>query len=310
MNRLTLRSVVAYLVCALSACNPIVFHPESIPERKGAVFGRFSITLDNEPRTSCKVLFVTPSGATSDVRVDATGWVFDSLWKGPNALSYVECAMGRGKLYAPLGNQLQFQVPGDGTIAYFGHVHIELNARLHPVLDAIRGVKQKPVELSVERDIDAAVGEYNSRFGPLAGTLKVVDGQRGASGPDLVEERSELDGLKLAWRGLPGSHPDTVVFGFLSEASVPQLADCQELTLVADGQVLHFKPEYSVTSGASPVKEIMQIQLDLPTLRVVVAAERVELKACRLERAFTTQAVATARIFAERFEERLHTPAP
>ncbi|MFT3923270.1 MAG: hypothetical protein QM778_12120 [Myxococcales bacterium] len=294
------------LISLVAGCLSVpVFEPHNIPQYKGAAVGRFSITLDQQPRQGCTVHFAAPNNPPSHITLDETGWVFSSFWQGTNALARVECPVYRGKMVAHLGNRLKFQVPGDGTIAYFGHVHIELNGRFHPFIDRIRGIEQKPVELKVESNIDDAVREYDTRYRGFASTLRVVDGLRGATSPDLVEEHSELDGLKVAWRGLPASLPNEVVFGFLLEGSGPTLADCKRFTLVVDGQPLDFVPEYWAAANASPAREVLQVRLDLATLRTLAAGERVDLKACSVERSFTPQAIAVTRIFGERFEERL-----
>lgn len=111
----------------------------------------------------------------------------------------------------------------------------------------------------------------------------------------------------MAWRGLPSSHPDQVVFGLLHEAATPMLATCKDFILVVDGQPMHFVPEYSAARGAPPAREVLQVRLNVPTLRTIAAAEHIDLKACSVERAFSPQALAVAKIFAERFQERLRT---
>lgn len=94
---------------------------EAIGKTHGAAFGRVNAFMDRKDVTEGCRIFLTAGTvkSTQTLVLDRGGWVFTAVEPGPATLFRVECA-GQ-KLDA---EDLKFNVPAGGKIAYFGHIRV------------------------------------------------------------------------------------------------------------------------------------------------------------------------------------------
>jgi hypothetical protein len=201
------------VVCTLGICacaSPAAnLRPAQIGQDEGALFGRvkvfnYQLLVTDE----CSVIFDGEDGSQKAILVlDSTGWVFTAVTRGSTYFSGVRCrgidfsvanAAGTGT------RELKFDVPGNGTIVYFGDVQIDLAIR-EPSESVIAGgaigglagaaiaasaeeaSREEPVGPSfyVENNFNQAVAEYQGRYANEAKALRPVARIAGGHDPEV-----------------------------------------------------------------------------------------------------------------------------
>jgi len=125
------------LGCVSSGTN---LKPGNVPKDRGALFGR--IEVENQGKDVTGACYVALSDEAehqkANLSLDRSGWLFTTVTRGETYLSTVMCTVGGFVKYNATfhSRALYFDVPGDGTIAYFGHVRINLRSEGSGVVGA------------------------------------------------------------------------------------------------------------------------------------------------------------------------------
>jgi len=172
--------VLACAGCASSAAN---LQPSKVPAGHGALFGHIAVENQGKDVTSHCYVGLTNSANEQHtyLSLDQSGWLFSSVPRGQTYVSNFLCTLGGLIKYnaAFHTRRLSLNVPGNGAIAYFGHVRIDLNSGgsgavagtllgggIGAALTTSREGDQATLEL---RDgFDEAKREYVHRYGQQA----------------------------------------------------------------------------------------------------------------------------------------------
>ncbi|MET0793568.1 MAG: hypothetical protein ABW061_18760 [Polyangiaceae bacterium] len=115
--------------CASSAVN---LEPSKVPSDQGALFGHIEVENQGKDITGSCYVALSDEGQRqkANLSLDRTGWLFTAVPRGSTYLSTVMCVVGGLVKYQAAFNtrKLKFDVPGAGTIAYFGHLSIDLRS--------------------------------------------------------------------------------------------------------------------------------------------------------------------------------------
>jgi hypothetical protein len=126
---------------------------------------------------------------------------------------------------------------------------------------------------------------------------------RTSTAPGLVFAQADLDGVKVSWLGLPQTDARKVGLRFQRYASQEAFASCNELELIMDGRstrhgwVRKVKP-----AGPMVVVDMVQVEIDLDTVKTMRAAQSVEFRLCGVQRRLTVAAAQAADDFLHRFQ--------
>jgi hypothetical protein len=221
---------VALSVSACAASLTPDLQPAHVAPDQGAVFGRVTVfNLGKDVTGLCSVVI---SGADKESKsVTKADWIFVAVRSGPAYVSvtcYLPTGLNRGGALGPFLNyyeasykpqELRFDVPGRGQLAYFGHIRVELRSN-GPVLGAFRGKDEcDNAQAEPQNNLDLALIEYRHRYGAQASTLKptlslVGKGLKPASGPQpeigagfalgkpVADAEARCTGAGLLWNKL------------------------------------------------------------------------------------------------------------
>ena len=168
--------------CATTAAS---LSPEHVAAGEGAFFGQVEVETDGENVTSdCYVDFTDSAGERKlYVSLDETGWVFGAVKSGETYLSTVVCTLGglikHNATFNP--KNLMFLVKDGQTLAYFGHVGIDLHddgsaavlgVVAGPIAGALAGSDTGSETYHVQDRFQSAMSEYQHRYGGRAALLK------------------------------------------------------------------------------------------------------------------------------------------
>jgi len=180
------------IACASPAAN---LRPREINREQGAVFGHIKVVNKGQEVTQDCYVELTDEvqRRKAYMSLDDTGWVFTAVNRGPTCLSRVICTLGGFARYNAeySGRDLRFNVPGDGKIAYFGNVWVDLRsdredsaagAALLGAMGLVGGIASALIssnevdnpQAGVVNLFDEAVGVYGNRYGEQARALEPV----------------------------------------------------------------------------------------------------------------------------------------
>ena len=194
--------------CASSATN---LKPGSGPTGQGALFGRIEVQNQGEDVTgSCYVgLSDAAEHQKANLSLDKSGWLFTSVNRGPTYVSDLLCTLGDLIRYNASFHtrKLHFDVHGDGTIVYFGHVRVELKSEGSGVVAATllggglgnalaSAGEGENGAVQVHDGFDEAKREYRRRYGQqalLAPTLLLAAQPANATPPGPTADAGAHD---------------------------------------------------------------------------------------------------------------------
>jgi hypothetical protein len=324
--------VCVLLGCAGEAANLV---PTQVPDGDGAIFGRVEVSNLGQPVTeNCYATFTDSADEVkAHVSLDRSGWVFTTTEPGPTLLGRIICTLGGFIKYnsAFATDAVRFHVPGSGRIAYFGHVRIDMNddgdaqvtgTLIGGAIGALVGAAMSTGpqrELEIANELPAALREYRRRFGRASLALKVVDARGGppatavplprSTNPNLLVEGADLGGgLQLVWLGVPRTNAEKVGLRLLRHAPQAELAQCKQLGLVIDGVHSRHALAYKATPGPHGLREALQAETELATVKAIVGAKRVQIELCGLGRKLPPHAQSAGQRFVAGFERRIPRP--
>lgn len=141
--------------------------PQHVDGGQGAFFGHIEVVdVGGKDITGeCYIYWADGVDHKRAMKLDYTGWVFSTVPIGPTFLWEARCELSNLRYSA---REVAFQVPGNGTIVYFGHVRIQ------------------PGGAPIQDRFSEAVLQYQVRYGKNARALKaevaILSNSRGAVG--------------------------------------------------------------------------------------------------------------------------------
>lgn len=316
-----------WLVFSIAGCatSATALTPDEIPKDEAAFFGRIRIGNEGKDITpSCKVAWSDGGQARkANMQLDATGWVFGTVVPGRTSLKSVLCKLGAvfPKTCRQRVREVNFEVPGQGMLAYFGDVQIELknecssNAAnalmpvLGPLVTALYTERQE-MTIKVENKLEDASREYRARYGSAGSSLTTFDALSRATGaraatlshPYQITEQAIQDDLQLIWLGSPRDDAAKVELRVQHFVRQAEFLRCgTELDLTIDGQHTVHALAYDVSPRSVPLREALRADLDIDTVRSIAAASRVLLGVCGRELVLSSRAAEATRLFVKRF---------
>lgn len=141
--------------------------PRQVDVGQGAFFGHIEVVngAGKDITSECSVYWTDGDNHKKAMKLDYSGWVFSTMPIGPTFLWEARCELSNLGYSA---RDVAFQVPGHGTIVYFGHVRIQ------------------PGRSPIQDRFSEAVIQYQVRYGKNAQALKpevaILSNSRGAVG--------------------------------------------------------------------------------------------------------------------------------
>jgi len=103
----------------------VLVSPAKLPNDRGIAAGRVRVFKgESEVTSACYLSFDDGAELKASYSIDKTGWVFAALPRKKMYLYFVSCAVWNGLSFGT--RQIHFEVPGDGSAAYFGDIEFHL----------------------------------------------------------------------------------------------------------------------------------------------------------------------------------------
>jgi hypothetical protein len=331
-------SVALGLGCAGRAVD---LRPGSIPSGHGAVHGRLQVFEgDVEMTATCNVTFTDEDKEQRGrFSLDYTGWISTTLKQGETYLSSVKCNGGLG--YET--TDLHFNVRGNGTVTYFGHLRFDLVDLDHTLGDAMLGgavhrFSGSIVGHAVEGSIAGSRGGEDLRAARRANRVTVTDQAQEASRafaeryriipnlvkalaadpptpPDLsppvltrgdtVSTQVQTDGVRVTLIALVRPESRWLGVRLTHEVQQATFSACKGISLTIDGTSEVLPVAHRVNRVGAYLQEGLSAKLGVETFRRLTRGGDVVFDACGKRITLPKPAVASAAEVLSSFESRV-----